>query len=215
MVNKILINSLLVCLILFSSCKKDESKPHANIEWIKIDVPNASTIHSLSGNIENELIAGGLSKIFKTSNQGNTWTVVHDGITAYELRKKEDTLFAIALYNHTYNDYFSLDNGETWQLSPEKSFENLRTNIVTASNGIIYKILRSETYPKQPDKVLMSSDGGSTWIDIFPYKRYIYTIYLDDDDRLYIGANGWEWNEDINSFDSSTGNNKGIIYYIK
>ncbi len=72
----------------------------------------------------------------------------------------------------------SIDNGDTWELYSNKSLDDLRTSTVTSSNGTIYKIVYSETYPAQPDQLLKSSDGGFTWIDIFPYKRSLYLIYL-------------------------------------
>ena len=215
MKGKILIAVTLVCLILLFSCERDKLEPQADFDWIQMDVPEAGTIYSLSGNIDNELIVGGLGGIRKTSNRGLMWSIVHDSVTAYELRKKQDTLFAIALYNSSYQDYYSIDNGDTWELYSNKSLDDLRTSTVTSSNGTIYKIVYSETYPAQPDQLLKSSDGGFTWIDIFPYKRSLYLIYLDDDDRLYLGANGWEWNESTNSFDTDSGDNNGVIYYIK
>ena len=215
MENKILITNVLICLVFLFSCKKDELEPQSNYQWTKIEVPEAGTIYSFSGNIENELIIGGLGEIRKTTDKGNIWSVVQDSITAYEIRKSQDTLFAIALYNSTYTDYYSLDNGNTWHIHDNKSLEDLSVNTVTNSNGTIYKIVDPGTFPKQPDQVLKSSDGGSTWVDVFPYKRYIYAIYLDDDERLYLGVNGWEWDENTNSFDTDSGGNNGLIYYLE
>ncbi len=110
MKGKILIAVTLACLILLFSCERDKLEPQADFDWIKMDVPEASTIYSLSGNIDNELIVGGLGGIRKTSNRGLMWSIVHDSVTAYELRKKQDTLFAIALYNSSYQDYYSLNS---------------------------------------------------------------------------------------------------------
>lgn len=216
MKGKLLSMTLLISLMSLFSCNKEELKPQSkDIEWVKIEVPEAGTIYSLNGNIENYLIVGGLGEISKTSDKGLTWSVVHDNFTAYELRNRQDTLYAIEFWSSTSEDYFSIDNGNTWKLSPTKSLEDLRTKTVTSSKGTIYKIVPSETFPIQPAQVVMSSDGGSTWIDIFPYKRYIYSIYIDKSDRLYIGASGWEWNESINSFDPDSGNGNGVIYFTK
>lgn len=220
MKNSILITSALICVVFLFSCKKEALEPQSNYQWTKIVVPGASTIYSMSGNIRDELIIGGLGEIRKTTDGGSIWSIVQDSVTAYELRKSQDTLFAIALYNPSYLDYYSLNNGSTWNSHNDKIFEDSRVNSVTNSNGTIYKIVDPGTYPKQPDQVMKSSDGGSTWIDVFPYKRYIYSIYLDDDDRLYVGVNGWDSDANTNSFDfkltdTNSGEHNGYIYYLE
>ncbi|TBW26553.1 two-component regulator propeller domain-containing protein [Gramella sp. KN1008] len=181
---------------------------------MQIEVPEASTVYSMYGSLQNELIIGGLGNIFKTTNKGVNWSIVQNDITAYELREKQDSIFAIALYNSTYKDFYTLDNGDSWHLHNKKSLQDLRTRSVTTSKGITYLVVSSETFPKQPDIVLRSNDGGSTWVDIFPYKHSIYSIYLDSDDNLYLGTNDWEWDETADTFDTNNKNNIGIIYVL-
>jgi photosystem II stability/assembly factor-like uncharacterized protein len=182
--------------------------------WTKVTVLDALTIYCLYGNIDHELVIGGLNEIKKTKDGGKNWSTVKVDVTAYELREHQDTLLAISLYNSGYQDFYSLDNGDTWTLKKTKSLEDLRTRVVTTSNGIMYKIVDPRTYPKQPDSVLKSTDGGNSWEDIFPYKHYIYSIYLDKTDRLYIGVIGWEWKEETKVFDTNTEDNNAILYYL-
>jgi photosystem II stability/assembly factor-like uncharacterized protein len=208
------IRYIFILSILFSfSCEKNEGEKNIN-SWTKVIVPDVSTVYCLYGNIDHELVIGGLSEIVKTKDGGKNWSTVKVDVTAYELREHQDTLLAISLYNSGYQDFYSLDNGDTWTLKENKSLENLRTRVVTASNGIMYKIVDPKTYPKQPDSVLKSTDGGNSWEDIFPYKHYIYSIYLDKTDRLYIGVIGWDWNEATKVFDTNTGGNNAILYYL-
>lgn len=209
------IQYLFILSILFSfSCEMNQVGEKNINSWTKVIVPNTLTIYSLYGNIDHELVIGGLSEIVKTKDGGKNWSTVKVDVTAYELREHQDTLLAISLYNSSYQDFYSLDNGNTWILKRNKSLVDLRTRVVTTSNGIMYKIVDPGTYPKQPDSVLKSTDGGNSWEDIFPYKHYIYSIYLDKTDRLYIGVIGWDWKEETKVFDTNTEDNNAILYYL-
>ncbi|NOQ74460.1 MAG: hypothetical protein GQ574_20790 [Crocinitomix sp.] len=202
--------TLLIALTL--SCNKNRDFKKKN--WTKIVVPDAGVVYSMNGDIDSEFIIGGNGAIRKSTDTGETWPIVKHDITAYDLITIENTLFAISLYNESYADFYSLDQGDNWIPSLTKSLEDKRSNEVITSTGIIYKIVKSQTYPASPDSVLKSTDNGETWTAIFPFKHLIYSIYLDDFDRLYLGINGWEWDSDNNSFDSNTGDNAAIIYYL-
>lgn len=203
---------LLISLCLLFSCTYNVSPNGLN--WNKLIVPEASTIYSMYGNISEEFLigAGGSGSILKTTDGGTNWRQVKDG-TTFEFREKEDTLFIVTLSN-THPDYYSLDRGENWFPYWIRPLENMRTRIVTSSTGIIYKVVDSG-YPKEPDHVFKSIDNGATWTDIFPYQHYIYSIYLDNSDRLYIGVNGWDWDEESNTFDIDLEDKNAIIYYLE
>lgn len=209
--NKLIISTAISLVILCCfSCKKDTDNPQTENKWVKLTVPEAQTIHSMTGNIDTELIIASSDGIRKTRNMGNSWSNVKENISVRKFRKKADTLFAVL--TSTFDAYFSLDNGDNWTIYDDEIMADFLLKPVTLSDGTIYKIEPDLTYPKRPDQVLKSTDNGNTWVDVFPFQHYVYSIYADEDDRLYLGIIGWEWDEINQNFDSS--NKNAIIYYL-
>lgn len=196
-------------LIFANSCEKSKETIY---NWNEVRIPKSGAVYAMSGNVESRLIIAGNGEVFASESGGEEWSVVLEGITAYELRAKADTLYAIALYNKTYTDFYSVDNGNSWTVSKTKAMNDLRYSQVEDSKGNLYRLVLDNTYPKRPDGIIKSKDAGRSWEEIFPFKRYIYSIYLDEADRLYVGTNGWDWNGD--AFENLS-SESGYIYYLE
>jgi len=208
---KIFLSYLSLFFLFLGSCNNSLEPTETKNEWRKIELPDEGSVYSFFGSLNNFLLVGTVSHIMKSDDFGKSWDTVYQ--TPYSINtflKGKDTLFALS----HFNDYFSLNDGESWSplnynLSPEP-----RNDTVVASDGTMYRMQSvSDGELAQPTVIFESTDQGNSWKDIFPYKHYVYSIYIDNADRLYLGINGWEWDEEMKSFNATSGS-KAIIYYL-
>ena len=204
--NLIIVSSV---IITFLSCRTVGVFPKPN--WQMIEVPEVSTIYALHGSLENYLLVAGLNGVVKSNDHGKTWKTVLPKIIFGEFRQIEDTLIGVT---NDMQDYYSLDRGDSWQIY-HANFDVIWRNTVQSSQGeLVYKYEPSPTYPKRPDLVFQSSNGGVDWEDMLLDDVYVYSIHLDDSNRLYIGAVGWIWNAVLGTFEDD-GRLAGFLYYIE
>ncbi len=197
--------------ISFFACSKKEVVLSVEKQWIKVEIAGEhAPVYSIYGDINHVLIVTLYGKILKTTDAGKTWETklnVNSDFGKLELRK--DTIIAIA----NGDDYYSLNEGETWQLlGRDLNFENDLK--VISSTGIIYKV--KENFSGElglPYNLLESCDHGSTWKDVFPYQHAIYSVYADQYNGLYVGiANTFVWNATLGSFEEHAQNNAAFYY---
>ncbi len=179
-------------------------------EWELLRVPEAGTVYDIAGELSENLVVGGLGSIFLTQDQGETWQVVREDFTTRRFEMRGDSLFAFSLGDGTL---YSLDMGLNWQEIEEELVDEFNFE-VNLGNGQSYRVVSDNNFPKQPDAVEWTRDGEE-WEDVFPFKRYIYSIYADERDRVYIGANGWDWDEEQQEFTFSKDKSDGLVYYVK
>ncbi|SDL50029.1 hypothetical protein SAMN05421823_106185 [Catalinimonas alkaloidigena] len=207
--NKIIYVVLLLGITL-QSCEKEGDNMSPKTDWEQIEFADQGAIYSVYGSLESTLLVGtSLSVIKLTDNGKSTRNVLQLDYPVTDFFEDADTLYAIT----NEQDYYSIDGGDSWQVS-NKDFMPFTPNDLTDSKGIIYHhvaIPNGELIT--PSLILMSSDRGTNWENIFPYKRLVYSTYLDDNDRLYLGSIDWEWNETQGSF--SGNGNTAILYYQK
>lgn len=198
-------------LFSFFSCSTTTEPIADDYNWEKIELPDQVSVYSFYGSFSNYILIGTLTNIMRSDDAGKSWEIVYQpSHTINNFITKNDTLFAVS----NFDDYFSLDDGESWSqlgynLSPEP-----QNNKVINSRGIVYKmepLFDGEL--AQPTLILESTDNENNWKEIFPFKHYVYSIHIDNGDRLYLGINGVEWNEERKGFIESP-DNKAIIYYL-
>jgi photosystem II stability/assembly factor-like uncharacterized protein len=199
--------SVLVLLLTLQSCKsEDDVAPQ--VQWEKIDFPNQGAIYSIHGSLEDGMLLGTLRAIIKVTDNGKTSRevlIVNEPIT--NLIQDGDVITAVTLIMN----YSSSDGGETWHYS-DKPYSPFRNTQLYDSKGTIYHHVSLNNGPLgTPSLIMRSTDNGTNWENIFPYKHYVYSIYLDSKDRLYLGINGATW--DGQSFNSA--NTPAILYYMK
>lgn len=196
-----------VLLLTIQSCSPDDTKVTPQPEWEKIEFADQGAIYSIYGDLENTMLLGTSRSIIKLTDNGKVIHQVLLNETIIGFRKENDTLFAAS----NPKNYYSIDNGDTWHAS-DKGFEPYHTKELRDSKGILYHhVALPNGELITPSLILKSSDNGTNWENIFPYKHFVYSIYLDSKDRLFLGINGWEW--DGKSF-VVTGNT-AILYYQK
>jgi photosystem II stability/assembly factor-like uncharacterized protein len=199
--------SLLILLLAFQSCKsEDDVAPQ--VQWDKIDFPDQGAIYSIHGSLEGGLLLGTSRTIIKVTDNGKTRRevlIVNEPITNFI--QDGDVITAVTLIMN----YSSSDGGETWHYS-DKPYSPFRKSELHDSKGTIYHHVYLSNGPLgTPSLIMRSTDSGTNWENIFPYKHYVYSIYLDSKDKLYLGINGAIW--DGQSFTSA--NTPAILYYMK
>ncbi len=188
---------ILAIALVFIGCKKPQHSepPSADIQWSKIIIKGEGSITAIYGNIDEQMIVGTNLNIVRTIDSGRTWIAVARNVD--QIRKfttSGDSLMAIADAGDG-NDYYSLDNGASWQILDYDRASDDNKNQVLTSKGHIYKFeLHYDGELGLPSDVLMSSDNGLSWKNVFPYKHGINRIYVDKLDKIYIGTSDATWN---------------------
>lgn len=199
--------SLLVLLLAFQSCKsEDDVAPQ--IQWEKIEFADQGPIYSIHGSLEDGLLLGTLRAVVKVTDNGKTSREVLRINTPITNLIQDGNVITAVTINKNYS---SSDGGETWHDS-DKPYSPFHSREVYDSRGVVYHhVALNNGELGTPSLIMRSSDGGTNWENIFPYKRYVYSMYLDSRDKLYLGTSGSDW--DGQSFVSSS--NAGILYYMK
>jgi len=205
----------IVCLFflafLSSQCQKKQTAAQDQIQWNKIVIKDELAVDAIYGNIYDRLIIGANLKILKTVDSGKTWITVAGNLDQIrEFTANGDTLFAVS----DGKDYFSLNNGDTWQLLAYDRVRRTNPNQISTSKGYLYKFVgHSQGEDALPAEVLMSFDQGMSWKNVFPFKHYITSIYADKQDKIYMGAFGVTWDENRSTFLALKNPVDAIIYY--
>ena len=204
--------TFLTAITLFA-CSRQEALPHAEKHWIKVEIAGEhAAVYSIYGDINQSLFVTLYDKILNTTDGGKTWRTKLNSTSDFgKIEFTRDTLFAIG----NNDDYFSTDAGETWQLL-DHDIPLVHNWNLTAPNGTMYQVkMNFEGELALPSNVLESCNHGLTWKNIFPYQHYIYSVYADPHNALYIGvANTFVWNESSAMFDEDL-SKPAAFYYSK
>lgn len=206
-----LIYSLAIGL-LSVGCRKNQNNdpPPVDIQWNKIIIKDEIAVSSFYGDIDNEMIIGTTHNILKTTDKGATWVKVAQNVNSVqEFIVNGDSLLAIS----GWPNYYSLDNGNTWQVVSREILPNDLKQVVTSKNDIYKYVLNVDGENGLPSDVLLSGDNGTTWQNVFPYKHYIQGIHVDKADKVYLGVWGGITWKDERFFANNT--QEAIIYYTK
>lgn len=114
-------------------------------------------------------MAGSKGKLFKTVNGGNTWTDIspNAALTTASLNAlgvyDKNTIYYFTLASSTRYLYKSTDGGVTWSANiyPVTVNNEASANI----NGFIFHDANNFMALTGPNKVLVTTDGGTTWVN--------------------------------------------------
>jgi hypothetical protein len=195
----------------FVGCEKKENSklPAPIVQWNKIVIKDEFQVSAIYGDIDREMIIGTNQNILKTADSGRTWINVAQNVnTIREFRVSGDTLLGIS----GWPNYYSLNNGTSWQVLGKEMTPDSSKWIVTIGN-LSYKIIHhADGENALPNDVLQSSDNGETWQSVFPYQHYITKMYADNFGKLYLGIWGATWNG--TGFISNNPDD-AIMYYVR
>ena len=156
-----------------------------NGTWVsnpKLNLPvNTIAVNSYT----NDVFLAANGTLFKSSDQGNTWTNTSSGLYASRITKitvaDKNTIYVGSQGNGLYR---STDDGVTWQ---SVNGNLSATNYVTA---IAVDKGSGNLYLAAAGKVYQSTDGGTNWIDI-DYNLSNITIedlIVDGNGNLYLST---------------------------
>lgn len=200
---------MLPMLMLLTSCDDDKDLDNA-VQWEKIEFVNGGVIHSIYGNLDDYLLVSTISKILRTNDGGKTWeTVLEVQNPIGEFQPLNGDIIAVA----NFKDYISHDQGLTWE---EVEFDhdlNAPWSAFNDTKGTLYQIVAHYNGELAlPTTVLRSVNKGNSWETIFPNKHLVYSWYIDNRDRVYLGVSGNVWDGDFFVEDPQF---SAYLYYLK
>ncbi len=169
-----------------TGCTVFRSRNHGNF-WSCIQpTGNALQVHALAVDASGVLQAGGYRQVYRTSNEGDSWTTsTASTTTIYALLPT-----ASATYAGTFGRGVtrSQDAGKTWQ-EVNHGLTSAVTDLVAGSDQAVYAGTVGGVY--------RSADRGNTWtlLDEGLGLTNIKTLAFDADGRLVAGTLGgvWRW----------------------
>ncbi|TLV02499.1 hypothetical protein [Dyadobacter luticola] len=209
-------------------------------DWYTLKSPVDRQIEGVWGNYDKTVLISTMSKIFRTTDQGKHWDLVHEQSTGmFGVVQYQDTLFTMSgLSNQTRDkssqqvlvqaDNFSTDDGKTWQkytaINPAlgeipefDSPEKFLINPIVAPTKVTYQIFKAfrdenATVGNFTTPGVVKSTGER--IDL-PQLHQLQSLYFDDQQRLYIvGSDAVCGTEESFKFCNSKGG-RGVVYVSK
>ena len=223
--------------IFLIACSKDDAAPEkfdpetTDERWMKLSIPKQIRgVSAIYGDIDDTLVVATTYSIYLTADKGQTWEMVHDpksGISGFHMHQGELMAFSNMGEMAFLPAFFSMDYGKTWtglRHFPEVDYDQFRRNRseVAVSTEEYYKIepqadaITDEAYGRplrQPDKLIRVVNDMPAEV-YFPFRRDLNYIYMDAKKRLYIGAEGTEFEWHVNGNDRiyPTTTDKALIY---
>lgn len=196
MMKPYLINASLVIaiLFLFTSCSNSDNTNSSNSTdkntWINVPFTgnDGFGIYSSCTDGTNIYLGTQTAGVFKSSDNGNSWTAINNGV----VDKKNCKIHFInnALYLTTVSNngpinseskiYRSINQGASWTPVYNNVFTYYSNNISGSSGGIIrnFDMIDNNIYVCFGKHVLKSSDSGMSWQAVFASPNNEYFIKL-------------------------------------
>lgn len=231
--------ALLVVLILaVASCIRTNNsivQPQATEDpnWIRLQIPTGREAFAIAGDIDKTLLVTTWTKAYYSTDRGQTWQESKDFQGPVSgLYVRNDTTFSL---QSTQTDkqgfpiaaslvqYFTPDYGKTWDYYSKyfKGYLEVTKPIGKAQSttGVSYSIKRNTTpvatgstsFYENPSQLLRQDSNGQRMVE-FPFQHRLVNLYLDTQDRLYVGASGGTFEAEHNSLYCCTPDMPAIIY---
>lgn len=184
--------------------------PEIYEDWIKLTIPDERGALAVFGDIDQILTVTTWTKSYFTQDGGRTWQMSRDFRgSIVGLLMANDTLFALhatttdSLGNKSaaLAQHYSLDTGQTWHsYLDDYATQYIKTmGTDTTSQGIIYKTVLNVNIDTVNPSSLLRSDGLLTNLMDVPFKHRLHDVYVDQNDRVYVGAAGDRHNSEDNT----------------
>jgi len=135
-------------------------------QWVPTNGPSF-TVTSLASS-GNNLYAGTVNGVYKTTNNGDSWTQINNGLSNIRVNKIAALGSKVVVISNDSNLYISNNNGSSWTninngLFSKKILYGLKlygSNIYLTANG---------PFNGYSQDVYYSSNNGSNWINLLNY----------------------------------------------
>ncbi|TGE28137.1 hypothetical protein [Hymenobacter metallicola] len=228
---------LLIAGLLATACQKQEAVAPAEApdpDWIKLEIStvfSGDEAYSMAGDLDKTLLVSTNQKVYSTADQGKTWQESYNFFGPVHLLPRHDTVFALralpALLEGEplagYADMFTVDLGKTWTYTsvayPRGQYRNL-TQIIgrVEAAGITYQVRENfKPQPNSTSRLVLASDllrvaGNESKAMRLPARHYLNGVYLDSNNRLYVGASGLRFDEATGEVITPKGKLPAVIY---
>ena len=142
------------------------------INWLKLNVPSldSATVYSLVFDTNKNLYLGTTNGIFKSTDNGNTWTQANNGLvntTVWNLRtvtiSSQTTLFATVITHGTPGSPSTFDGGIFKSSDGASSWQNISSDLpqYQSSDSLFYFYWRFAVNPLNTNTVYIGTSVGS------------------------------------------------------
>lgn len=151
--------------------------------WKSIGL-NTNEIYFIGQNNNNNLIAGGYSRIYKHYDQDSSWYEKFDSNTSCLIYYGIDSLLFVGNSGIIRSD----DDGENWELIKNLSgAEDAKAFTATTTDSIF---VGTTKYIGDGGGVYLSTDAGLTWNHFGLTDHFISSMGTDNNNQVYAGNNG-------------------------
>lgn len=134
--------------------------PQAGDYWKETNGPSGGNVRALSLNPAGHIFAGTQSGgVFRSLNEGNTWTPANNGLTNTDVRSFSRTLSGQLLAGTGRGLFRSTNDGQSWIAA---SGDIARSNIFALLSVPDF----GQVYAGAQGDIFRSSDDGATWISV-------------------------------------------------
>lgn len=177
----------------------DENTIHTQTESCVISSSNSGLLTShLSKrfSIVNSIIASGskifaatgpASGIYRTTDEGENWMQVNNGINATALKdlvSLGDTIYAGVLFNGLF---FSSDDGLTWTQISKGLSDNHYSSLGVKGNNLF---AGAWAFTEDSAKIFLSTDHGAEWVNISNgiHQEAVITCFAFKENKIFAGT---------------------------
>ena len=195
-------------LLLLGACHHSSDEPVAPDypDWYALRAPDNRAIQAVTGDIDGTLIITTTYKIYRTTDRGQTWqpSDYQESSGLFGFAQRGDTLVALAAglggvgdststAYATNGDYFSLDQGATWQRNHTPAYFDILAPLdrLQSPAGTEYSIAVRLTPVSGSSSYYVETTGVKSQTGrrlTLPHDHQIKSLYFDKQSRLYVAA---------------------------
>ncbi|HEX8655962.1 MAG TPA: hypothetical protein VF690_00420 [Hymenobacter sp.] len=222
--------------------KKDADLAPREIEdpdWIRLELP--ATVYSddigdiasaVVGDLDKTLLVSNMTQVFSTSDRGKTWQAQRTFSGQVGLLARNDTIFALVGYGLNGQgeriagnaDMFTTDFGKTWTYTGTLPRGYQRYSRIVEqlgrvkAGGISYQVRENtRPIPNSISRLVLAGDlvrtaGSSQSVMRLPARHYLYDLYLDAQNRLYVAVSGLRFDPATGEPIMKKGNQRATVY---
>ncbi len=172
-------------------------------------MPHVLSLKAFTGAAGNYLLAGLTflpgNGVYRSTDHGETWSLLSDTIYATEFAVSGNTIFAA--HNGTGGIARSTNNGVSWEMVNDGLTDLNITKLATSPDGFVFA-------GSSKGHIFLSTNNGSSWNDVTDTSRFQgdITALAFNDSILYVGTSYYEMSDCCNGGKRVHSSQKGGVY---